>query len=287
MQRIASAPAEAGQQAGRAARQASPWLERLGRMGFAAKGIVYLVIGLLAIQAAVGSGGGTTDSQGALEQILLAPFGQTLLGVIAVGLLGYALWRVVQAGFDTERKGTDPPGLLARAGYLGSAAVYLALAATAVRLAFDAAAAKGGSTTQQDVTALAFAVPFGAWLVAVGGAIMIGVGVAQLVSAIRAKFRDHLQLAEMSAAEQTWACRLGRLGYAARGVVFGIVGLFLIFAAVETDPQQATGLGGALASLAERPFGPWLLGGVAAGLLAYGVYMFVEARYRRMVVPAP
>lgn len=267
---------------------ASPWVERLARFGYAAKGAVYIVVGLLAAMAAAGSGGKTTDTRGALGTIFAQPFGRGLLGAVAVGLIGYALWRFVQAFADAENKGSDAKGIGVRIGYAGSGLIHVGLALSAAQMAFGSSGGRssggggGSDRAEQGWTASLMAQPFGRWLVALVGAGIIGVGLFQLYKAYTAKFRKELKLAEMSGTEQTWATHSGRLGFAARGVVFGVIGIFLMLAALRSDPGQARGLGGALRALEAQPFGSLILAVVAAGLVAYGVYMFVAARYRRI-----
>ena len=269
-----------------AARQSRGWLVPLGRAGFAANGVVYLLVGTLAAQAALGVGGETTDPEGALVHIVQAPFGQLALGVVAVGLTGYAVWRLLQALLDTERKGTSLSGWASRIGYGVSGVIYLGLAATAVGLVLGTAGGESanGDQAAQDKTALLLSQPFGHWLLLIVGLIVIGAGVAQMVNAWRATFRRTLRQAEIDARDQEWITWAGRLGYAARGVVLWLVGLFLIVAAVQGQPEQARGLGGVLSTLASQPFGPWLLGVVAAGLAAYGAFLLVQARFRRMIL---
>jgi Na+/proline symporter len=204
-----------------------------------------------------------------------------LLGVIAVGLSGYVVWRFVQAIADPEHKGSDAKGIVTRIGYVISGLAYAGLALTAVQLILGRSNADNNQT--QDWTARLIAQPFGPWLVGIVGAVIVGVGLYQFYQSYTAKFREKLRRAEMSAAEETWVTRLGRFGLAARGVVFVIIGIFLIRAAMQINPSAARGLGGALATLAQQPFGPWLLGVVAAGLIAYGIYMLALARYRQMM----
>lgn len=274
-------PERAKQRAKQATREARGWIEPLGRLGYAAKGIVYAIVGILAARAAIGAGGETTDTQGALRQIVEAPFGRVLLGLTAVGLVGYAIWRLVQAFLDTEKKGSDAGGTITRAAYAGVGLAYLGLALTAVQLIRGTAS---DGDAQQSWTARLLAQPFGQWLVGLIGAIVIGVGLYQLYKGFTAKFRDELKLNEMSPTEDTWATRAGRLGFSARGVVFGIIGALLITAARQDDASQARGFGGALETLAARPSGALLLGVVALGLIAYGLFCLVEARYRRMLI---
>lgn len=277
-------PERAKQRAKQATREASGWIEPLGRLGYAAKGIVYAIVGVLAAQAAIGAGGETTDTQGALSRIIEAPFGRVLLGLTAVGLLGYAIWREVQAFMDTENKGSDAKGYVARTAYAIVGLAYLGLALTAVQLVRGTGGGGSGSETQQGWTARLLAQPFGQLLVGLIGLIVIGVGLYQLYKGVSGSFRDKLKLNEMSQTEQTWATRSGRLGFIARGVVFAIIGALLIAAARQADASQARGFAGALETLAAQPYGPWLLGVVALGLIAYGFFCLVEARYRRMII---
>ena len=279
--RRASSLDEAKHQTRRAAREASPWIVRLGRFGYAAKGAVYVIVGVLAVQAARGTGGATTDPRGALGWIIQAPFGRFLLGAVAIGLVGYALWCVVQGILDTEGKGTDAKGILTRGAFVFTGVVATGLALSAVRLVRGS---PGGGNATQDWTAWLLSQPFGQWLVGIAGAIVIGAGLYHLYKAYSANFREDLKLSQMTRTEELWTTRVGRLGFAANGIAVGIIGGFLMFAAVQAESQQARGLGGALEALDQQPFGPWLLGVVAVGLIAYGIFMLIEARYRRMVL---
>ncbi len=262
------------------------WVVWLGRFGYAAKGAVYVVIGVLAIQVAIGSGGQTTGPSGALGAIARQSYGQILLGLVAVGLFGYALWRLIQAWVDPEGEGSEAKGLVKRIGYAISGATYGFLGVEAVRIVLGSRGSSGGGGDQQaeDWTAKLLAQPFGQWLVAIVGLIILFVGLYQGYRAYSAKFKQKLKLNEMSMNEQTWAVRSGRLGFAARGVVYLMLGYFLIQAALTSNPQEAGGIGEALRELASQPYGPWLLGIVAAGLIAYGFFCFVLARYRRIFI---
>ncbi len=261
------------------------WVKGLARFGYAAKGVVYAIIGVLAAQAAFrgGSSGQTTGQSGALQTIVNQPFGRILLGLVAVGLVGYAIWRLVQAIMDPEQEGTDGEGIVKRIGYAISGLVYLGLAFTSFQIIRGTGGGGGGST--QDFTARLMSQPFGQWLVGIVGVIIISIGFFQLYKGFAAKFRDDLKLSEMGDAEETWATRAGRIGLAARGVVYGVIGGLLIQAAVQANPQQAGGLGEALSTLARQPYGPWILGLVALGLVAYGAYAaLVLARFRKIEV---
>lgn len=266
------------------ARQAAshPWVERLARFGYAAKGVVYFIVGLLAAQAAFGPGGQTTDTDGALSTILHQPFGKFLLALTAIGLIGYALWRFVQTIVDPEHSGepNSAQRILQRIGYAFSAIAYTGLAFTAVQLirGIDS----GGGDSTRDWTARLMDQPFGRWLVGLAGLVVLAVGVSYLYQAYKASFQRSFNLHRMNTTQRRWAKWLGQFGIAARGVVFGIIGSFLVLAAFQSNPNQARGLGGVLATLARQPFGPWLLGSIALGLIAYSGNCIIEARYRRI-----
>jgi hypothetical protein len=271
----------AGEKAERVRRAARPWIERLARFGYAAKGVVYVLVGSLAAYGAF-KGGAPTDSRGALTQVVGQPFGRVLLGVVAVGLAGYALWRLVQALRDTEGKGSELKGLSIRFGYACIGFVYAGLSYSAVQLILGYGAGKSSDETSKEWTATFFALPLGRLLVGLTGLCVIGFGFWQCYKAFTARFRKKWKRHEMSERARPLATRAGQVGLVARGVVFGIIGIFLSQAALRARPEEARGLGGALHALEQQPYGPYVLGAVALGLVAYGLYMFVEARYRRM-----
>jgi hypothetical protein len=257
-----------------------PWMERLARFGYATKGVVYIVVGVMATLAAIGMGGETTDAHGALQAIEMQPFGKIALGTVAFGLIGYVIWRLLQAIADTEDKGTKLKGISIRIGYACSGLVYAGLAYTAAKVLIDIGEPDSSSEKAQQWTARLMSMPYGVWLVASVGAGIFGFGLYQIYKGYIAKFRKRLKLGQMSTAKKAWATWSGRTGYAARGVVFCIIGFLLIQAARHYNPNEAEGLGGALDALAQQAFGRWLLATVAVGLILYGLYMLVEARYR-------
>lgn len=261
----------------------STWVERLARFGYAAKGVVYGIVGLLAAQAAFGAGGKTTDTEGALQTVLTQPFGKFLLAAIALGLLGYALWRFVEAIKDPEHKGTNAKGIFQRLGYAINGFIYAGLAFSAVQLILGTGGGGGGNATQ-DGTAALLSQPFGQWLVGTVGAFIIGMGFYQFYRAFTAKFRQEMDLHQLSETEKKWVLGISGFGTAARGVVFCAIGFFLIQAARNNNPNEARGLGEALQALSQQPFGKWILGIVALGLIAYSIYMVLQARYRRLKV---
>jgi len=251
-------------------------VEQAGR---AARGVVYAFVGILAVQAAFGGGGATTDSQGALGKI--AEQSTLLLWLVALGLFGYALWRIVQGVLDPENKGRDTEGLLKRGAMVVSGLLYGSLALAAVRLAGGGSGDGGGDGTR-GWTAELMAKPFGRWLVALAGIAVIVSGLYQISRGWTEKFTKELKLNEMDAGEKRLALRTGKLGLIARGIVFILSGWFLLQAALRFDSGQARGVGGALETLAAQEHGPWLLGAVALGLVAFGAYSFLLARYRRI-----
>jgi Domain of Unknown Function (DUF1206) len=272
--------AQNGSSVGQHAERAHPWIERLARFGYVAYGVVYLLVGVLSVQAALGGANHAPGQEGALRSILFAPLGRVLLCIVALGLLAYAAWRLYEGIKDPEDEGTDAKGIVKRFDHVLSGLFHGALAFSAGQLVMGSGG--GGSGSPDDWTARLIAQPFGRWLAVVAGAVIVGAGFYQLYKAYEADFRDELETGEMSAREKKWTTRSGRLGYAARGVVFGVIGVFLVQAALQTDPDEARGLGGALETLARQPLGPYILGAVAIGLVAYGVFMFVMARYRRI-----
>jgi succinate dehydrogenase/fumarate reductase cytochrome b subunit len=271
-------------QAAREVKKAAPsgWLEPAARIGYAAKGIVYTVIGVLALQAAFGSGGKTTGSKGALQRISGDPFGQVLLVIIGVGLAGYALWRLAMAILDPKHEGTGAKALVKRLGYAVSGIVNGAVAFSAFRLLAGSGGGSGGSGSKQQMTAQLMSQPFGRWLVGIGGAIVVAVGLYHFYRAAKAKFMEKYNLGEMSRTEKTGARRIGRLGMVARGVAFAMIGCFFAQAALQAQPDEAGGLGKVFNELIGQPYGPWLMALLAAGLVCYAVYCFSYARYRHV-----
>jgi hypothetical protein len=258
----------------------NPWVEPLARLGYAARGVVYSLVGILAIQTAFGARGNQrTDTRSALQWV--AEQSTALLWLLALGLFGYALWRIVQGTLDPENKGTDPKGLAHRTAMVASGLIYGSLALAATRIASGAGDAGSGGT--QGFTADLMSRPFGRWLVAIAGIAVIVSGFVQLRDGWTGKFRRHLKEQEMDANEQRLAVKTGKLGLIARGIVFLLSGWFLIRAALQFNPAEARGLGGALETLASQPAGAWLLGLVALGLIAFGAYSILLARYRRIV----
>lgn len=263
----------------------SNWVEAMARIGYVVRGVLYIVVGILAVQVALGVGGETTDKKGAIEAIGSQPFGKLLLVLVAIGLAGYSLWGLVRAFLDPLKRGTDPKGLAQRGGYLVSALAYGSLIPATIAFIQGTGNNGGNSQASQDLTATILALPFGQWLTALVGIIgMIG-GIGQMYQGISTDFKKDLKTNEMSSAEQTWAVRVGRFGSIARGVVFLLLGFFVLQAALQFDPKKAQGLDGALQTVAHQPYGLVLLALVALGLVSFGVYSVLCARWIKISKP--
>jgi len=261
------------------------WLERAGRAGLSARGVVYCVAAVLAVQIAVGKGG-RADRQGALKSVGDEPLGHALLVVLAVGFAAYALWRFAKAASSAgEGSGreTGAASVMKRLADVGRGLIYVGLLYTAIRLLATGQAGGGSDAEAKTWSARLMSHEAGRWLVLLAGAVLVVVGVVLLVRSFAQKFDKHLEMKKMPAWQRTWLPRLGVLGYAARGVVAALIGGFVIQAAVTFDPQKAVGVDGALKRLAGEPYGPLLLAIVALGLLAFGLFSFVEARFRKVL----
>lgn len=271
--------------AGSAAREAvtrpesQDWLLKLARFGHVAKGGVYMLIGVLALMAAFGGGGQLTGGEGAVGYIEHLPGGQFILALAGIGLIGYALWRFIEAWKDPDHEGSDAKGMAKRVGFAASGLVNGALAITALQLAFSGRSSGGGTQTW---AAELLAVPFGQFLLGAIGVAVIVAGLSQFQIAKTESFKRVLKMNEMSPTERTWTTRLAKIGLCARGIVFPIIGYGLLRAAMSGSSGQAQGFGGALHEIASEPYGQILLIVVAAGLVAYGIYMFAVAKYRRL-----
>jgi hypothetical protein len=252
---------------------------RIAQAGLTARGVLYCVVGVLAVQLAFGGGQEDASQQGALQSIAAqGAWGTVLVGLVGVGLLGYGLWRLTQFFIEKgDDEDSDTKKWIMRASYIVRALIYGGLSVLAFRIALGGG---GGGNSEQTMTGRIMRdVPAGRWLVGLVGVIIIAVGCYQAYQAFSKDFMEELQTQRMSATERTWMRRLGVLGHSARAVVFGLIGLFVIRAAVQFDAQEASGLDGALQSLAGQPAGPWLLALTALGLFAFGVYTIVRARY--------
>jgi hypothetical protein len=249
----------------------------LARVGLVARGVVYLIIGILAVKLALGDGGKAVDQQDALKTIADQPFGRTLLILVAIGLAGYALWRLVRAavGHGAEERDSG----LERIAALDSGIAYAILCVTAVEIISGSGADSG---TAKETTGGVLGWPGGTVLVGIAGAVLIGVAAYQAYEGLAKKFLDGAKTGEMSPSVRKGYTALGVFGHVARSVIFALVGYGLVKAAIDYDPQNAIGLDGALRELADASYGPLLLGFVAVGLAGFALYSIAGARYRKV-----
>jgi hypothetical protein len=260
-------------------------LVRLVRLGYVVRGILYLLPGFLALRVALGRPGPDISPTTAIELIGHGPFGVILLIGVGVGLAGYAMWGVIRAVFDPLRRGRSSSGLAQRFGYAISAMAYLGLLAATIRFATRPLSHMGQPL---DWSAVLLAHPLGGWILAiVGVGWIVGAGLAQIVSGWRGKFHADLAIERMSHTERRWANGLGRFGIVARGVIFTVIGASMVAAALHARPRGGAGMGGALIEILRQPFGRVLLAASAAGLIAFGAFSILCARWMRIQSVAP
>jgi hypothetical protein len=259
----------------------STWLQRMARAGLAARGLLYVVVAILATQVAAGHNETRADKQGALQAVVRQPFGRILVLLLAAGFAGYAVWRFVEAAVGPHGEPDTRKATFKRIGYAARGVLYTFFFGSAVKL-FIWANAAASDTVESDWTARVLDWPAGTWLVQGVGLGLIGAGLYIGWRGLSGKFRKRLKAYEMGRAERLWIRGVGTFGMVARMVISMMMGVFLIAAARLHDPEQAVGIDGALKRLADRSYGPTLLVVVAVGLAAYGLYSFAEARYRRV-----
>ena len=258
------------------------WIERAARGGYAAKALLYAIVGVLSLQAAIGSGGKTTGTKGALREIIDKPFGKVLLVMIALGLIGYAAWRVIEGLADPDHKGSDAKGLALRATFVVRGIAHGLLAVQALRLASRRGGGGQDGAAAKEASSRAMELPHGEWLVILAGLGVAGFGLYQLYRAVVAKLSKQLDFGSLRAEAGRWAIYVSRFGIAARGVVFAMIGLLLVTAGRHENASEAGGIGEALAALGDRANGRIILAVVSAGMVAYGAYEAIQSRYRRI-----
>lgn len=258
------------------------WVEKLARFGFIAKGTIYCLIGILATMAAFGISGGEKTGRTEIFKIIYEqPFGRILLAILALGLFSYMIWRLVEAIKNPDGIKNDAKGKIKRIGYGLSGLLYGGAAVYAMKMVIDGGSSSGGGNGREMLISKALSLPMGQWIVGLVALGIIGKGIFQLYTGFTAKYMKDIESVNLEKNERKAYKRAGRFGFISRGIVFLIIGYFMGRAAIEYNPDKAKGTEEALSFLQGSSYGPYLLGAVAIGLIAYGVFMFVKARYKR------
>jgi len=252
----------------------------MARAGYGARGVVFLMVAALALFS--GFAGAEPDTNSALETLLQQPFGRIWIGLIGLGLAGFVVWRLAQSLANADGQDDDAKGYAIRAALFGSAITYAGLAMTSILMALQMSNGSGGSGGEEGIAAWVMSQPFGRYL---AGIIGIGFIIGGIVTAMKGIKRSFGRYLELDAEKNSPAVLISIYGLVARGVVFGIIGVLFLYAAFNIDPEQAGGMAEAMAWLRELPFGGIIYAVVAVGLAAFGIYNFVEARYRRIRAP--
>ena len=257
--------------------QAKDKLVWIARIGYCTRGIVYIVVGGLAVLAAFGQGGKTTGTKGALQTVMSSPFGNVLIAIIAMGLFSYAFWRVVQSIKDTDDHGKTFKGLTIRTGLLVSATTHALLGVYAVKMLVGSGEEKGNGSA--DMAAKLMQQPWGSWLAYFVAVCILGVAIAHVIKAFKGSYKKYFAMDHQLMEKVNPVIQFGLL---ARAVVFSIIAFFFAYATWTYDPQKARGLDAALEFLQSQSYGVYLLGVIALGLIAFGIYSFLEGIYRRI-----
>jgi hypothetical protein len=255
------------------------WFEWLARAGLVARGAIYGIIGILALQVAFGTGGKTTNQKGALAEIAQQSGGKLLLALMAIGLFGYAFWRLLRAAVGHGPEESDDGK--ERVKGVASGIAYASLFITCLSILLGSGSS-GGSGSPDKAAGGVLGWPGGQFIVGIAGLILIGVGLVQGYEGVKKKFLEKSKTGEMSEKTEKVFTALGVAGHIARMVVFVLIGYFLLKAAIDFNPDEAVSVDGALAALAKASYGPILLGIVAAGMVAFAAYSIADARYRRV-----
>jgi hypothetical protein len=254
-------------------------VETMGRVALATQGLLYLIIGILAIEVATGNRHAEPSQRGALEAVARQPLGKALLVVVTVGLVIHVVWRLILAARG-EPGEDDKKSLAKRAGNVGRAAIYAGFTVAAIKLLMGSGSSGGG--TERKGTAKVLDFPGGTAIVVIAGLIVIGTGLWNVYRGLSRNFEDNLALGGMEEPTRKGIVGAGVVGYVARGIAFGLVGVFLVRAGLDTNPNQAKGLDGVLRQVADASYGPWLLGVLAVGLILFGLYRGIgDGRYRK------
>jgi hypothetical protein len=263
-----------------AARQAasSPVMTWLAKGGLASRGLMYILIGIIAVQIGLGSSHQQADRDGAVRLVAQTPFGAVVLWLLVIGFAGMTLWRLSEGIWGAS--GSDGRKVSKRVANLARAVFYAVVTYGILKFALGIGAPSSSDKQSQDLTADALKITGGQVIVAIAGVIVILAGIYLGYRAFEKKFLKHMRMGSASPTTRTVVTRLGQIGGVARGVVFATVGVFLVIAAKDANPGQAKGIDSALRALARTPAGPWVLIVVALGLVTFGVYSWCEARWR-------
>jgi len=260
----------------------NPWLEFLERAGYVVRGVLYAAMGTFALGLALGLGGTATDQSGTLVILTGGPAGKLLLLAVVIGLGAYAIWGFVRAVFDPLHRGDSPGGIAERLGFVWSGLAYSSIVLFALHLLLGSSTPSSHDATQAAIARI-LAMPAGHLAAIAIGIVAIGVGLGQFVDAYRAIFKTDLKRTDMNKGERKIVDALGRLGMISRGVIFSLVGWFVLQGGLHRDPSQVRGYGGAFLFLLTQPFGRVLLAAVAAGFIALGLHSFACARWIRLL----
>ena len=257
------------------------WIEPVARIGYASKGAIYLLVGVLAVMAALNLGGSINGPKEALARLEPKAFGKVILSLVCAGLACYSVWRFVQSFFDPDHKGRSAKGLLIRIGFAISGIVHGLLAKGVADMVLGN---RDGGATEQGLTAKLMSQPFGIWLVGLVGGVIGAMAVFHIARGITGKFKKRLDLTKHAERVRTAICRTCQFGLISRGITFLIIAWFFVRAAVRYEPGEVGGLREAFGFVVSQSYGPWLLLVLGLGMAAYGIYAFVEAKYRRIHV---
>jgi hypothetical protein len=270
---------DSAQRAQADAKRGGGWFAGIARAGIVAKGISYGIVGILALMLALGEGGKATSREGALATLAREPFGKVLLALLAAGFAAYALWRLILAITSDVKDDERLKGWGDRGVNVVRSLIYAGLTFATLKILFGAASGQSETEKARETTAGVLSWPGGTWLVGLLGAVIVGVGLWNAYQGIAKRFEDDWRTEQMSETARRWGSRAGVAGHLSRAVVFSLIGIFVIKAALEYNPREAIGLDGALHKLAAAAYGPYLLGITAAGLVCYALYCLVDARY--------
>jgi len=261
-----------------------PWIEPLARMGYVAKGIVYLMIAVMATRFALGKQKQPGDFNTVLLKLFSEPFGRVLLALLTIGLIGYGVWCLIQAVMDTEKKGTSLPGIFARVFFAGVAVVYLVIAWDAMLLLTNTSTVKQGDESKRHFTAELFAISSSTrWIAIAAGLGFLGFFIYE----IRRLYVEGIEILRPQGSKgliDVVGVHIGQIGIAARAFLFAVIGVYLAWSGITLDPNKVRGISGALTELRRQSQGTYLLIATAFGLGAYGIFMLLLA-WRRRIEP--